>query len=170
MGELFPGSKWWTLSPPFLSISSLCRVTLIARLPPRLTSFWIIFSQISSNFPFPPSLAGRLEQLKPPMCSFSDDPSNVNHHCVSKKRYFSEVTGQRQVKSLFYKITGGKQARFDPAVTGLFWRVHFLETPCTSCPILEIYLSCFTLWLLSANYSISNKRFTNGQTIFYLYL
>ena len=49
-------------------------VTLIVGLPPRLTSFWIISfqisSQISSNFlsnsPFPPSPASRLEQLKPP--------------------------------------------------------------------------------------------------------
>ena len=46
------------------------RVTSIARLPPRMTSFWIISSPISSNFlsnsPFSPSPAGRLGQLKPP--------------------------------------------------------------------------------------------------------
>ena len=45
-------------------------MTLIVGLPPRLTSFWIISSQISSiflsNTPFPPSPAGRLEQLKSP--------------------------------------------------------------------------------------------------------
>ena len=46
------------------------RVTLIVGLPPKLTSFWIISSQISSSFLanslFPPSPAGRLEQSKPP--------------------------------------------------------------------------------------------------------
>ena len=61
-------------------------MTLIVGRTPRLTSFWIISSQISPsflNFPqipqislnflsnslFPSSLAGRLEQLKSPWCS-----------------------------------------------------------------------------------------------------
>ena len=48
----------------------MTRVTSIVGLLPRLTPFWIIFSQNSSNFllhsSFPPSLAGRLEQLKSP--------------------------------------------------------------------------------------------------------
>ena len=48
----------------------MTRVTSIVGLLPMLTPFWIIFSQNSSNFlshsSFPPSLAGRLEQLKSP--------------------------------------------------------------------------------------------------------
>ena len=66
----------------------LSRVTLIVGLPPRLTSFWIISSQILlqissncvSNSPFPPSLAGRLEQLLSPwfaLCSWKRN--NVTH-------------------------------------------------------------------------------------------
>ena len=54
-------SGWWY---------AVVRVTLIVELPLRLTSFWIISSQISSNFlsnsSFSPNLPGRLEQLKSP--------------------------------------------------------------------------------------------------------
>ena len=50
------------------------RVILIVWLPPRLTSFWIISFPISSNFlsnsTFPPSPAGRLEQLMSTCCEY----------------------------------------------------------------------------------------------------
>ena len=64
---------------PLIKVSSRSatnRVAFIMGLPPRLTSFWIISSQIYSNFlkssnflsnsPFPTSPAGRLKQVKPP--------------------------------------------------------------------------------------------------------
>ena len=72
------------------------RVTLIVGLPPRLTSFPILSSQISSqnfsnilHFPqvssnflsnsqFPPSRAGRLEQLEPP---FFEQIFTIYYHC-----------------------------------------------------------------------------------------
>ena len=46
------------------------RQSLIVGLPPSLTSFWNISSQISLNSPFPSSPAGRLERLKPPCTDY----------------------------------------------------------------------------------------------------
>ena len=78
----FPLTALWQapVSKSFNLFNICTRVTLIVGLPPRLTSVWIIssqiFLQISSSFvsnsPFPPSLAGRLEQLITPwfaLCS-----------------------------------------------------------------------------------------------------
>ena len=97
------------------------RATLIAGLPPRLTSSWIVSSQISSNSPFPPSRAGRLEQLKSPWHLVSPvlpTPTNYDAKCLQI------VTKMQNQCSKSYKMTKWLDIPFHPKKYFFFcWKI-----------------------------------------------